>query len=161
MPITHLQHHNKHEYNIDSLLNIQFATMLGDFIMFYAHKHTCQLEICPQSLHLYDNCGFAPYCACRWGHFHEASYVNSWFHHHTFVAVFVVHGLEITGVKVDAEHMPWLASHRDPQLPHFVPILSTHQPGRTQQWGECSIINHNPQRSKMAQRITTCCCGPG
>jgi len=28
LAITHLQHHNKHEYNIDSLLNIQFAIVL-------------------------------------------------------------------------------------------------------------------------------------
>jgi hypothetical protein len=28
LAITHLQHHNKHEYNIDWLLNIQFAIVL-------------------------------------------------------------------------------------------------------------------------------------
>ncbi len=28
VPITNLQHHNKHEYNIDSLLNIQFAIVV-------------------------------------------------------------------------------------------------------------------------------------
>jgi hypothetical protein len=32
---------------------------------------------------------------------------------------------------------------------------------RAQQWGECSISNHNPQGLEMAQRITTCCHGPG
>jgi hypothetical protein len=61
--------------------------------------------------------------------------MNGWFHRHVVVAVVVARGLEITGVKVDAKHMPWLASHCDPPLPHYVPILSTHQLGCTQQWG--------------------------
>jgi hypothetical protein len=57
--------------------------------------------------------------------------VNGWFHRHPIVATVVAHGLEITGVKVDAEHMPWLVSCHDPQLPHSVLILSTRQPWRT------------------------------
>jgi hypothetical protein len=36
----------------------------------------------------------------------------------------VAHGVAMTGMKVDVEHMPWLASRDDPQLSHFVPILS-------------------------------------
>jgi hypothetical protein len=40
VPITHLQHHNKHEYNIDSLLNIQFATMLLQHYITYLQQHT-------------------------------------------------------------------------------------------------------------------------
>ncbi len=36
----------------------------------------------------------------------------------------VAHGVAVTGVKVDVEHMQWLASRDDPQLPHFLPILS-------------------------------------
>ncbi len=40
MPITHLQHHNKHEYNIDSLLNIQFATVLLQHYITYLQQHT-------------------------------------------------------------------------------------------------------------------------
>jgi hypothetical protein len=99
--------------------------------------------------------------ACRWGHFHEASCVNIWLHHRTVVAAIVVHGLVITSVEVDAEHVPWLASHLNPQLPHSVPILSPHQLGRTQQWGECNIINHNPQCLEMALRITAYCHGLG
>jgi hypothetical protein len=38
--ITHLQHHNKHEYNIDSLLNIQFATVLLQHYIAYLQQHT-------------------------------------------------------------------------------------------------------------------------
>ncbi len=57
--------------------------------------------------------------------------MNGWFHRHPIVATVVAHGLEITGVKVDAEHMPWLVSCHDPQLPHSVLILSTRQPWRT------------------------------
>ena len=40
VPITHLQHHNKHEYNIDSLLNIQFATVLLQHYITYLQQHT-------------------------------------------------------------------------------------------------------------------------
>jgi hypothetical protein len=36
----------------------------------------------------------------------------------------VAHGVAVTGVKVDVEHMLWLANRDDPQLSHFVPILS-------------------------------------
>ncbi len=48
--------------------------------------------------------------------------MNNWLHHHTIVVVVVVHGLVVTGKKVDVEHMPWLASHLDPQLPHIIQI---------------------------------------
>jgi len=51
--------------------------------------------------------------------------VNSWLHHHTVVAAVVAHGLAVTGVKVDAEHLPWLASHPDPQLPHSIPTFKS------------------------------------
>ncbi len=37
--ITHLQHHNKHEYNIDSLLNIQFVTVLLQHYITYLQQH--------------------------------------------------------------------------------------------------------------------------
>ncbi len=40
--------------------------------------------------------------------------MNGWFHHHNVVAIVVAHGLAIIGMKVDAEHMPWLVGHRDP-----------------------------------------------
>jgi hypothetical protein len=40
VPITHLQHHNKHEYNIESLLNIQFATVLLQHYITYLQQHT-------------------------------------------------------------------------------------------------------------------------
>jgi hypothetical protein len=39
VPITHLQHRNKHEYNIDSLLNIQFATVLLQHYITYLQQH--------------------------------------------------------------------------------------------------------------------------
>jgi hypothetical protein len=88
--------------------------------------------------------------------------MNNLLHRHiVIVVVIVAHGLALIGMKVDAKHLPWLASHLDPQLPHFIPTLSPRQPGRTQQWGECNISNHNPQGLEMAQRITICCHGPG
>jgi len=37
--ITYLQHHNKREYNIDSLLNIQFATVLLQHYITYLQQH--------------------------------------------------------------------------------------------------------------------------
>jgi hypothetical protein len=37
--ITCLQHQNKHEYNIDSLLNIQFATVLLQHYITYLQQH--------------------------------------------------------------------------------------------------------------------------
>ncbi len=40
--------------------------------------------------------------------------MNSWLHHHIIIVVVVALGLVVTGVKVDVEHMPWLASHLDP-----------------------------------------------
>jgi len=86
--------------------------------------------------------------------------MNSWLHHHIVIDV-VAHGLAIIGLKVDVEHMPCLANHQDPQLPHYVPILNPYQPRRTQQWGECNIINLNPQGLERARRITTYCHGPG
>jgi len=39
VPITHLQHHNKHEYNIDSLWNIQFANVLLQHYITYIQQH--------------------------------------------------------------------------------------------------------------------------
>jgi len=59
--------------------------------------------------------------------------VNIRLHHRTVIVAIVAHGLAIIGVEVDAEHMPWLTSHLNPQFPHSVPILSPRQLGRTQQ----------------------------
>ncbi len=58
--------------------------------------------------------------------------MNSWLHHHIVIVALVVHSLAVTGMKVDVEHLPWLASHLDPQLPHFIPTLSPRQLGSTQ-----------------------------
>ncbi len=86
--------------------------------------------------------------------------MNSWLHHHNVVATVVAHGLAVTNVKEDVEHMSCLASHQDPRLPHYVPISNPHQLKHTHQWGECSIMNLNPQGLEMAWRITACCHGP-
>jgi hypothetical protein len=45
VPITHLQHHNKHEYNIDSLLNIQFAIVLLQHNITYLQQHTSNTNV--------------------------------------------------------------------------------------------------------------------
>ncbi len=37
--ITRLQHHNKHEYNINSLWNIQFAIVLLQHYITYLQQH--------------------------------------------------------------------------------------------------------------------------
>jgi len=39
VPITHLRHHNKHEYDIDSLLNIQFAIVFLQHYITYLQQH--------------------------------------------------------------------------------------------------------------------------
>ncbi len=40
--------------------------------------------------------------------------MNSWLHHHTVVVAVVTCGLVVIGMKVDDDHMPWLANHLDP-----------------------------------------------